>query len=65
MEPKWIKEARKRKIRFVISTDAHSVNGMKNLRFGVGIARRGGLRRGEVLNALNVGAFKKAVRPAA
>lgn len=65
MEPRWIREARKRGIRFVISTDAHSVNGMHNLRYGVGIARRGGLRRGEVLNTLGVSAFKSAVRPAA
>ncbi|WP_438006778.1 PHP domain-containing protein [Sorangium sp. So ce321] len=65
MEPRWIKEARKRGIRFVISTDAHSTNALHNLRFGVGTARRGGLRRGEVLNALGPAAFKKAVRPAA
>ncbi|WP_437927161.1 PHP domain-containing protein [Sorangium sp. So ce291] len=65
MQPRWIKEARKRGIRFVISTDAHSTNALHNLRFGVGTARRGGLRRGEVLNALGPAAFKKAVRPAA
>lgn len=65
MEPRWIKEARKRGIRFVISTDAHSTNALHNLRFGVGTARRGGLRRGEVLNTLGPAAFKKAVRPAA
>lgn len=65
MEPRWIKEARKRGIRFVISTDAHSTSALHNLRFGVGTARRGGLRRGEVLNALGPAAFTKAVRPAA
>jgi DNA polymerase (family 10) len=65
MEPKWLREARKRGIRFVISTDAHSVEGMQNVRFGVGIARRGGVRRGEVLNALSAADFCKAVRPAA
>jgi len=65
MEPRWLKEARKRGIRFVISTDAHSTNGLNALRFGVGVARRGGLRRGEVLNALGPEAFRKAVRPAA
>lgn len=64
MEPKWLREARKRGIRFVISTDAHSVNGMHNLRFGVGIARRGGVLKREVLNTLSPEAFRKAVRPA-
>lgn len=65
MQPKWIKEARKRGIRFVISTDAHSVGAMHNLKFGVGTARRGGLRKSEVLNALGPAAFRKAVQPAA
>jgi DNA polymerase (family 10) len=63
MEPRWIREARKRKIKFVISTDAHSTGALNNLKYGVGIARRGWVRRGEVLNALGVKAFQKAVRP--
>jgi len=63
MEPRWVREARKRKIKFVISVDAHSTGALNNLKFGVGIARRGWVRRGEVLNALGVKAFQKAVRP--
>jgi DNA polymerase (family 10) len=63
MEPRWLREARKRKIKFVISTDAHSVNGMKNLKFGIGIARRGWVRHTEVLNTLTTKAFMKAVTP--
>jgi DNA polymerase (family 10) len=65
MEPRWLREARKRGIRFVISTDAHSTKGLSSLRFGVGVARRGGLCRGEVLNALGPEAFSEAVRPRA
>lgn len=64
MEPRWIREARKRKIKFVISVDAHSTGALNNLKYGVGIARRGWLRRLEVLNTLGAGAFQKAVRPA-
>ncbi len=63
MEPRWIREARKRKIKFVISVDAHSMNALNNVQYGVGIARRGWVRKGEVLNALGVKAFQKAVRP--
>ena len=63
MEPKWIREARKRKIKFVISVDAHSMNALHNVQYGVGIARRGWVRKTEVLNALGVKAFQKAVRP--
>jgi len=63
MPPEWIREARKRGIKFVISTDAHSINGMKNLKFGVGIALRGWVTQGEVLNTLETTAFRNAVSP--
>ena len=64
MEPRWIREARKRKIKFVISVDAHSMGAMNNLKYGVGMARRGWVQKGEVLNTLSVKSFMKAVRPA-
>ncbi len=64
LEPHWIREARKRKIKFVISVDAHSTGALNNLKYGVGMARRGWLRKSEVLNALGVKAFQKAVKPA-
>ncbi|HSS21246.1 MAG TPA: DNA polymerase/3'-5' exonuclease PolX [Pyrinomonadaceae bacterium] len=63
MEPRWLREARKRAIKFVASTDAHSINGMKNLKFGIGIARRGWVRRGEVLNTLQTEGFLQVVKP--
>ena len=64
MEPRWIREARKRKIKFVISVDAHSMGAMNNLKYGVGMARRGWVSRSEVLNALPLKGFQKAVKPA-
>jgi DNA polymerase (family 10) len=63
MEPRWIRAARGRGIRFVISTDAHSVAELGNLRYGVAMARRGWVRRGEVLNTLDVEGFARAVSP--
>jgi DNA polymerase (family 10) len=65
MEPRLLREARKRKIKFVISVDAHSTEALKNLRYGVGIARRGWVRKGEVLNTLDTKRFMNSVRPAA
>lgn len=59
-----IPAARARGIRFVISTDAHSVRGLDNLHYGVGVARRGGVRARDVLNALPTEDFLRAVRPA-
>jgi DNA polymerase (family 10) len=63
MEPRWQREARRRGLRFVISTDAHSLGELKNLRYGVDTARRGWVRKGEVLNTLGVDAFRAAVHP--
>jgi len=63
LEPRWVREARKRKIRFVISVDAHSTGALNNVRYGVGMARRGWVRRGEVLNTLNAKSFRSAVKP--
>jgi len=63
MEPRWVREARKRKIKFVISVDAHSAGALYNVKYGVGMARRGWVRRDEVLNTLGVKTFINAVRP--
>ena len=63
LEPRWLREARKRKIKFVVSTDAHSVKAMNNVKYGVAMARRGWITRKEVLNTLNTAGFAKAVKP--
>jgi DNA polymerase (family 10) len=63
LEPRWIRAARERGIKFVVSTDAHSVRAMRVLRYGVAMARRGWLTRGEILNTLGAEDFMKAVRP--
>ena len=62
MEPRWIREARKRRIKFVISVDAHSTAELNYLKYGIGTARRGWLRKSEVLNTLGTKAFQTAVR---
>ncbi len=63
MEPRLIRLARQRNIPFVISTDAHSARALGVLPYGVHTARRGGLRRHEVLNTLSVEQFRAAVKP--
>jgi DNA polymerase (family 10) len=63
LPPHWIGAARARNIPFVLSVDAHSTRGLGVLPFAVTMARRGGLRRGEVLNALAADAFAARVRP--
>jgi DNA polymerase (family 10) len=63
LPPRWLKAARERGLRFVVSTDAHSVAELGNVRYGVAMARRGWVRRGEVLNARSTGEFARAVAP--
>jgi DNA polymerase (family 10) len=63
LPPAWIPAARERGIPFVVSVDAHSTRGFGVLDYGVSMARRGGVRRGEVLNALPADAFADRVRP--
>jgi len=63
LPPEWIRPARRRGIKFVISVDAHSTSELGYLRFGVAMARRGGLRRSDVLNTLPAADFAAAVRP--
>jgi DNA polymerase (family X) len=62
-EPKWIRSARKRGIKFMISTDAHSTGQLRNAHFGVTMARRGGLTRDDVLNTNEASVFKELVSP--
>jgi DNA polymerase (family 10) len=63
LEPDWIRAARTRGIKFIISTDAHSTGGLANLHYGVSTGRRGWLSRDEVLNTLNVEDFMRDVHP--
>jgi DNA polymerase (family X) len=63
LEPRWIRAARERGIKFIVSTDAHSISGLENLPYGVSTARRGWLTRGEVLNTLDAEGFIQAVHP--
>jgi DNA polymerase (family 10) len=63
LEPRWLRAATARGIPVVLSVDAHSAREIQNLRYAVGVARRGRVRRGQVLNALRVDSFRDAVRP--
>jgi DNA polymerase (family X) len=57
--------AREKGVRFLIDTDAHSVVQLGFLPFGVFAARRAGLTRDDVLNALPYLPFREALRAGA
>jgi DNA polymerase (family 10) len=61
LPPRWIREARRRGIAFVISTDAHAVAALGNVRWAVAMARRGWLTPGEVVNTRGVDGFLATV----
>jgi DNA polymerase (family 10) len=63
LEPRWARRASERGIRFVLSSDAHSVGGLRAFEYAVAMARRARLRPGEILNALPVDSFVRAVKP--
>jgi DNA polymerase (family 10) len=64
LPPRWLRAARERGLSFVVSTDAHSIGELGNVRYGIPMARRGWVRRGEVLNARSAAEFAWAVAPA-
>ncbi|RME55571.1 DNA polymerase/3'-5' exonuclease PolX, partial [Candidatus Woesearchaeota archaeon] len=52
-----VKQAKEMGAKFVINTDAHSVNQLNNIRYGVTVARRGWLEKKNVINALSLNEF--------
>jgi DNA polymerase (family X) len=59
-----IRAAAQKGLRFVVSTDSHSVSMFDNLVHGIGQARRGGLRREDVLNTQEADHFLGSLRRA-
>jgi DNA polymerase (family 10) len=64
MEPRLARMARERNIPFVLAVDAHSMPELDNVRYAIGLARRAGIHREEVLNTRGAEAFATAVKPA-
>ena len=53
-----VRRARDRGIKIPINPDAHSLDGLDVMRYGIGIARKGWLRASDVLNTLDVTALQ-------
>ena len=52
-----VKIARDHGVMLSINTDAHQLSGLDNLQYGIGIARKGWLRKSDVLNTVDTNAF--------
>jgi DNA polymerase (family 10) len=64
LAPQWVRLAKRRGIKLIISTDAHSTSDLRNLIYGIHLARRAGVRKSDVLNTLPQDEFADFVRPA-
>jgi DNA polymerase (family 10) len=53
---------KERGVRFVVSTDAHAVEELAFMEFGVYQARRGGLEAKDVANTRSLAQFRKLLR---
>ena len=59
----YLRMAKERGVRIVISTDAHATGALESMRYGVRMARRGWLEKKDVINALPVEKLLAALRP--
>ena len=57
MDWRYVRMARDRGVKIAINTDAHRIAGLDHLGFGIGLARKGWLRREDVINTLETGAI--------
>jgi len=51
---RWVRYARDKGVPIAINPDAHNVDGLDDVRYGVGIARKGWLEKKHVVNAWSV-----------
>ncbi len=58
----FCRDARDAGVTFTLGTDAHSTDGFRFMPLGVKVARRGWLRKTDVLNTKTITALKKALR---
>ena len=59
MDWTWWRRARDRGVKCSINPDAHHVDGLQNLHFGLRVARKGWLRREDVINCLPAADIRK------
>ena len=52
-----VRKAKERGLKFSIAPDAHSVEGLDDMIYGIGIARKGWLEPGDVLNTMTAAEF--------
>jgi DNA polymerase (family 10) len=59
----YLRKAKERGVRIVISTDAHATGALEAMHYGVRMAKRGWLEKKDVVNTLPVEKLLAALRP--
>jgi DNA polymerase (family 10) len=59
---RWWPRAKEKGVKCVINPDAHRIERLQDLWFGIGIARKGWLTKADVMNCLPLGKIEKALR---
>ena len=65
LDPVNARKASARGLKFVLSSDAHSTNGLGMVKYAVAMARRARIRRSQVLNAMPPDELADVIRPVA
>ncbi|MBK9271821.1 MAG: DNA polymerase/3'-5' exonuclease PolX [Saprospiraceae bacterium] len=56
---KWIEYAQKKNVMISINPDAHNLSGLRDIKYGVRAARKGGLLRNNCLNIYDIAEFNR------
>lgn len=51
--------AREKGCKFAINPDAHSIDGIDDIKYGIMVARKGGIQKNEVINTYEINEFEK------
>ncbi|HYF83235.1 MAG TPA: DNA polymerase/3'-5' exonuclease PolX [Clostridia bacterium] len=54
-----LKYAKEKGVKISINTDAHSIQGLSNISYGVGIARKGWLEKQDVINTMDIAEMER------
>ncbi|HYE84142.1 MAG TPA: DNA polymerase/3'-5' exonuclease PolX [Clostridia bacterium] len=59
---RYLKYAKEKGVRISINPDAHNVHGLRNLVYGVGIARKGWLEKQDVINTMDTAGIERFLK---
>ncbi len=59
---KYLKYAKEKSVKLSINPDAHDIYGLSNIKYGVGIARKGWLQKSDVINTMSLNEVLKILK---